>query len=188
VLVVLLLAVALSGCGGDDSNDSPLSDSDSPVVTNDDGEELLACEGADTTVPASAADQADCASPAPALKDGLSWVTVVGTPAGLTADASTFELSVAERDCGDGASPTLHQPFIVKTDQAVTLYMTMDAPSTASDTPSSSAASGDDAEQRFCEGNPIVYGNVDIGEPLGDRAVFDGSTWPPTKIASAPTG
>jgi hypothetical protein len=184
----VLAAVMLSGCGGDDSNNSGVSASDSPVVTNSDGDVMLTCAGSDDTFSTSAADTADCADASPALKEGQSWVTILGTPAGVSADESTFEISVAERDCTGSASPgdALHQPFIVKTDDAVTLYMTMDAPA-ASATPASASASGAEDGARYCEGNPVVYGNVDIGEPLGKRAVFDGSTWPPTKLAGAPS-
>jgi hypothetical protein len=192
MLAALLMAITLSSCGGDGSGDSALSADDSPVVTNDDGEAMLACDGSDSTFPTSDADQQDCANPAPVLKDGLSWVSVLDTPSALTADESTFEISVAERDCTGAASPgeALHQPYIVKTDDAVTLYMAMDSPvnETPSDAPADSGSSAGDADQRFCEGNPVIYGNVDIGEPLGDRAVYDGSTWPPTKIGEVPAG
>jgi hypothetical protein len=181
----VLAAVMLSGCGGRDSDDGGLSASGSPVVTNDDGDLMLAC-ASDSTLPTSGA--ADCEDPVPALKDGQSWVTILATPAGVKADASTFEIEVAEHDCtgADNPGDALHQPYIVKTDDAVTLYMTMETPA-ASDAPTSTGASGGDEEARYCQGNPVIYGNIDLGEPLGKRAVYDGSTWPPTKLAEAPS-
>lgn len=181
---ILAATATLSGCGGDDSNDSGLGASDSPVVADGDGDPMLACPGSDSTFSTADANSADCADPSPALKEGKSWVTIVGTPAGVTADETSFEISVAERDCTDAASPTLHPPFIIKTDDSVTLYMTMDTPA-ASSAPETPAPAGD---TRYCVGNPVVYGTVDLGEALGQRAVFDGSTWPPTKIDDAPVG
>jgi hypothetical protein len=183
----ILATMVFSGCGGDDSTDSGLGASDSPVVTKGD-DPVLTCPGSDATFSTGDADSADCDDPSPQLKSGLSWVTVVGTPAGVDADETSFEISVAQRDCGDGSSPkTLHAPFVVQTDDSVTLYMTMDTPP-ASDTSSAPPTSGDASDQRYCEGNPVVYGTVDLGEKLGQRAVYDGSTWPPTKLDDAPTG
>jgi hypothetical protein len=182
---ILAATAMLSGCGGDNSDDSGLGASDSPVVTDDDGDPMLACPGSDSTFSTADAGSADCADPSPALKEGNSWVTIVGTPAGVTADETSFEISVAERDCTGATNPTLHSPLVIKTDDSVTLYMTMDTPAASSAPETPAPAAGD---TRYCVGNPVVYGTVDLGEALGKRAVFDGSTWPPTKIDDAPVG
>src|SRR3954452_13883780 len=176
----------LSGCGGDGSDSDGLDSSDSPVVTDDDGDPMLTGPGSGGSFSTADADGADCDTPSPELKDGLSWVTVIGAPVGVAADDTSFEISVAERDCTGGPSPgeSLHAPYVVKTDDAVTLYMAMTSPATPStppsDAPSDTKSGG--ADGRYCATNPVVYGTVDLGEALGQRALYDGSTWPPTKL------
>src|SRR3954451_7143399 len=90
--VVLATGIAatamLSGCGGGDSDTDGLGASDSPVVSDDDGNPVLSCPGSTATFATADADGADCDVSSPVLKDGLSWVTVVGTPTGVTADES----------------------------------------------------------------------------------------------------
>ena len=79
-----------------------------------------------------------------------------------------MELEVSERDCASARDPSayLHEPYIVATADAVTLYWTVATPS------------GD----LTCPSNPAVRRSLELEEPLGARTLYDGSVWPPRAL------
>lgn len=136
----------------------------------------------------------------PALTAGLAWAQVAlpeGTPAssqptdqatttdqaartdqaGTTADA-TLELMVTELDCTSARDPEpfLGEPVVIETAEAVTVHWTTEA---------MTGGAG-------CPGNPWVPRTITLEDPLGDRELLDGSTYPPqvvrtvTEIESGP--
>jgi hypothetical protein len=102
----------------------------------------------------------------PVLKDGLAWAVVTGYRG--DAQATTITVEVHERECTSGRDPSsfLHEPFVVETAESVIIYWTSEPPS------------GD----QTCQGNPSVERAVELSEPLGDRIVFDGSSYPPRRL------
>jgi hypothetical protein len=94
---------------------------------------------------------------APALGVGSSWAHLA--------------LEVSERECASARDPSsyLHEPYVVATDDAVTVYWTTNTPS------------GD----LTCPSNPAVRRRVELSEPLGTRTVYDGSVWPPRGLRGA---
>jgi hypothetical protein len=75
---------------------------------------------------------------------------------------------VHELACTSGRDPSdfLQEPRIVQSDESVTVYWT------------SIPAEGD----QNCIGNPSVERTIELDEPLGDRALLDGSTYPPSPV------
>jgi hypothetical protein len=102
----------------------------------------------------------------PALDDGSSWADLArAEPRGATADSTAVDVEVSERECTSARDPSayLREPYVVETETSVTLYWTTDSPSGNQD----------------CPGNPAVTRTVQLGSPLGDRSLYDGSVWPP---------
>lgn len=100
----------------------------------------------------------------PVLKEGLAWAEVTGYRG--DAQATTVTAEVRERQCTSARDPSsfLHEPFVVETAESATMYWTSDP------------AGGD------CQATPTVERAVELSEPLGDRAVFDGSSYPPQRV------
>ncbi len=101
---------------------------------------------------------------APVLKPDVEWAEATT----VRADGATLTLQVNERQCASARDPEpyLHEPVVVETDDAVTIYWTT--------TP---VVGGAD-----CPGNPSVERTVELDAPLGSRAVLDGSTYPPRPV------
>ena len=77
-------------------------------------------------------------------------------------------LRVTEWECTSARDPSayLHEPYVESTDDAVTVYWTTDTPTGNQD----------------CPGNPAVQRSIELAEPLGERAIYDGSVWPPRAL------
>ena len=103
-----------------------------------------------------------CTSLGPVLREGLTWARVNAFEAGATDTELT--LSVSELDCTSARDPRpfLHDPVVVESEHAVTIY--------ATSTPMT--------EDAACPGNPSVDLEAVLDEPLGDRPVLDGSFYP----------
>lgn len=110
-----------------------------------------------------AAGWGDCQL-ASALKPGLEWAEATS----VREDSGSLVLQVNERQCASARDPEpyLHEPVVVETDDAVTIYWTT--------TP---VVGGAD-----CPGNPSVERTVELEAPLGSRTVLDGSTYPPRPV------
>lgn len=104
----------------------------------------------------------------PVLVEGASWAEIAAVPGGAEPDSSVVEVLVYERECTSARdpSPYLHEPVVIERDDTVTLYWTSDIPT------------GD----QTCPGNPRVQRAVKLAQPLGDRTILDGSTWPPRPV------
>ena len=118
----------------------------------------------------------------PFLPEGADWAQLAlpGEPAGPAepadqSDATAqvdhrVDLLVSEVACTSARDPEPHlaEPVVVETAGAVTIYWTTER------------MVGD----ATCPGNPWVPRSVQLQEPLGDRALFDGSTFPPELVTT----
>ncbi len=118
----------------------------------------------------SAGGWGDC-NLAPVLRGGVIWAEISATPVDPDAASSTVAVEVRERECTSGRDPLpfLHEPTVIEADETVTVYWTSDAPHGG----------------QTCQGNPPVRMVVELDEPLGSRALFDGSTWPPKRVTGS---
>lgn len=75
-----------------------------------------------------------------------------------------LRLGIVEQDCTSGRDPLpyLHEPAVVESEEAVTVYFSSE--------PVRGGAS--------CQGNPEASYTLELDEPLGDRVLLDGSTYP----------
>ena len=103
----------------------------------------------------------------PILRTGADWIDVTAATAALD-DPRGLTIDVNERQCTSARDPRpfLDEPVVVETEESVTVYGTI--------TPMTEAAT--------CPGNPTVQLDVVLDEPLGDRVVRDGATWPPREL------
>jgi hypothetical protein len=110
-----------------------------------------------------------CTNLGPVLREDVAWARVGAYTRGET--ASSLTVSVSELDCTSARDPRpfLHDPVVVESDDAVTIYSTT--------TPMTGDAT--------CPGNPSVELDVVLGEPLGDRPVLDGSFYPARPVEPA---
>ncbi len=108
-----------------------------------------------------------CALLGPVLRPGLAWARVT-RPHPDPADPLRVEVSVNELQCTSARDPRpfLHPPAVVETDTSVTVYWTS--------TPMVGGAT--------CQGNPSVRRELVLDRPLADRALLDGSVWPPRPV------
>lgn len=109
----------------------------------------------------------DCPHLGPVLADDADgWVEVTGLSA-PAADTGEVTVVVSEIACTGARDPGpfLHEPTVVETDQSVTVYWTTTPPESAS-----------------CPGNPSVERTLELDAPLGERALLDGSSWPPAPV------
>jgi hypothetical protein len=106
---------------------------------------------------------------APVLAPGLSWAELALPDEGLDRAATSLEVEVHERECTSSRNPEpfLNEPDVVESEDNVTVYWTSNSPE------------GD----QTCPGNPSVKRVVQLDAPLGDRALLDGSTWPPKPVS-----
>lgn len=107
---------------------------------------------------------------APVLEPGNTWVGVTAPSEGLERTSTTFEVGVNEKTCTGSRDPSdyLHDPAIVEENDSVTVYWTSTPPEGA----------------QSCPGNPTVNQTIELDEPLGDRDLLDGSTYPPTPVVA----
>lgn len=110
----------------------------------------------------------DC-NPTPVLPPGASWVEIQAGPNGLDPAASSLSLEVNERECTSARNPEpfLREPVVIEEEDSVTVYWTSDSPTGGQN----------------CPGNPSVSRVIHLEEPLGERAVLDGSSWPARALA-----
>lgn len=108
---------------------------------------------------------------APVLARGVSWAEIAAPPGGLDRVGTSVEVEVSERECTSGRNPEpfLNQPVVVESEHRVIVYWTSDSPEGA----------------QTCPGNPPVRRAVELRQPLGDRALLDGSTWPPKLVSGS---
>lgn len=108
----------------------------------------------------------------PVAPEGAIWAEVTAEPDALSASATRLPVWVSERECTSGRdpSPFLNAPVVVESEGAVTVYWTSRPPEGA----------------QSCPGNPRVKRFVELQDPLGNRPLLDGSTWPPTPAARTP--
>lgn len=108
---------------------------------------------------------------APVLRGGVIWAEISATPVDPDPASSTVAVEVRERECTSGRDPLpfLHEPTVIEADETVTVYLT-------SDTPKGAAT---------CQGGPQVKMTIELDKPLGVRALFDGSTWPPKRVTGS---
>jgi hypothetical protein len=89
--------------------------------------------------------------------DVASWTVRPGQV--LDPAATTFSADVVRETCNDGVTGPVLRPGVVVTDAEVVVTFTVE-PSTG---------------MHRCPGNPPVSYEVDIGQPIGDRVLVDGS-------------
>ena len=108
---------------------------------------------------------------APVLAPGLIWAEIAAPPDGLDRAGTSLEVEVSERECTSGRNPEpfLNDPVVDEGEDSVTVYWTSDSPK----------------GPQTCPGNPSVRRVVQLREPLGDRALLDGSTWPPEPFSGS---
>ncbi len=107
----------------------------------------------------------------PVLPAHSAWAQIA-VPADATNPAgSSVDLLVSEIQCTSARDPEpfLADPVVVETDEAVTVYWTTEQ------------MTGD----ATCPGNPWVPRTIQLKDPLGDRPLLDGSTWPPARVTVA---
>jgi hypothetical protein len=94
-----------------------------------------------------------------------SWV--VDETAPLDPSAELVRLRIQEKNCASGQAPVHREvvPVVVAEDDRITITVLVE--------PVQGVAT--------CPANPWHQIIVDLGEPLGDRALFDGSSLPPTE-------
>lgn len=102
----------------------------------------------------------------PVLHPGRTWVELKAPSLDRASDAPMVDVN--ERTCTSARdpSPFLHDPYVVETDESVTVYWTSTPPEGGQD----------------CPGNPSFSRPLPLDEPLGDRQLLDGSTYPPTPV------
>jgi len=104
----------------------------------------------------------------PVLKPDVGWVEIVAAPVGLDPAATSIPVDVTEGRCTTGRDPEpyLREPVVVEAADAGTVYWTSDAIEGAAD----------------CPGNPVVRRVVELDQPLGNRELLDGSSWPAAPV------
>lgn len=112
----------------------------------------------------SVVDWGDCAL-TPALKPGLGWAGL--SNASGDPSSSVLTVDVTEVGCTGARDPAayLQEPVMVETDASVTISW------------ATTESLGAD-----CPGNPSVTRQLQLAEPLGNRTILDGSTWPATPL------
>jgi len=91
---------------------------------------------------------------------GAPAVWELGSNASLTASSESFTAMVSRLECSDGVTGEVHEPSVESTAEQVVVTFTV-------------APIPDGAHT--CPGNDLVPFVVDLGEPLGDRSLWDGA-------------
>lgn len=102
-------------------------------------------------------------------RDGGRMATVLAPSGPRAADGSSISVGVTERDCTSGRDVREHllKPWFVETSHAITVYWP------------TGPVGGDFVN---CLGNPEHDVALELPSPLGDRALLDGSVWPPQQV------
>lgn len=100
---------------------------------------------------------------------GQEGVVVSAPEGGVEQEDRTITVLATERECSGGrdVTPYLSEPEVVETEDRVSVRLTADEVVGAAS----------------CQGNPSVEVEVELTEPLGDREIVDGGSWPPTPLA-----
>lgn len=116
----------------------------------------------------------NCSQLGPVVEEGLTWVEVSSPPGGVVRDTTTVDVGVTEGTCTGGRDPLPHlrEPYVEETAQSVTIYWTSDPPGGVSS----------------CIGPPPTPTTLTLSEPLGDRALLDGSRFPPAPVGPSDFG
>lgn len=111
-----------------------------------------------------------CPRLAPVLAGDRDWVEVTAPPGGLDRSATELTVLVMEHQCTGARDPRpfLDEPTVTESPDRVVISWT------------SRRVEGD----ATCPGNPAVSQVVELAEPLGERTLLDGSTWPPTVVGA----
>lgn len=105
----------------------------------------------------------------PALDASTNWAQIAWAEDAAEADGGTLHLLVSEMECASARDPEpflAPEPYVVETEQDVTLYWTSEA-----------VVGGAN-----CPTNPWVERTVELASDLGERTLLDGSTWPPRQV------
>ena len=128
---------------------------------------LVGCgEATEPSAPVTAAEESRAA--APVLPAGHDWAEVTAPRGGLDRSTADVTVLVMERQCTGARDPRryLGDPAVIEEDDRVVVSWTSPWPEGAS----------------TCPGNPRVERVIHLNEPLGDRELLDGSTWPATPV------
>jgi hypothetical protein len=110
----------------------------------------------------------------PALPADRDWLHVAGPVSGVSAQSTSVSVQVYPDGCRPESAPLVYAPEIVRTGDTLTIYLVSKVWRPHHD--------GD----YFCEGDRGLDSiKVDLGAPLGDRSVYDGSVWPPLLLGTA---
>lgn len=105
---------------------------------------------------------------------GMLWVEIAAPDADPL--SSQLQLDLAEGACLSGRDPDdfLNEPIVVETPESVTVFWTS----------SLTLDPGEELQDLSfaCPSNPIVTRTLELDEPLGNRVVLDGSTWPASDV------
>lgn len=109
-----------------------------------------------------------CPRLAPVLPHGQDWVQITAPDGGLDRTATDLTVLVMEHQCTGARDPRpfLNEPVLVEAGDRVVVTLTSPWPDGGA----------------TCPGNPTVEHVLHLSEPLGDRELLDGSTWPPTPV------
>lgn len=102
----------------------------------------------------------------PWLPDGEQWVKINGVSAGRDTREPTLQVNEMECTSGRDPRPYLRKPTILETGDRVTVSWTSAAPKGVNN----------------CIGSMPVPATVQLSEPLGDRVLYDGSSWPARRV------
>jgi len=106
----------------------------------------------------------------PALDPAYSWAQLSRPGGGLERESRTVTVGVNEMACSSGRDPSdfIQEPYLQETGESVTVYLTTKAPE----------------GMNACPGRPPVPYELTLAEPLGDRALLDGSTYPAAPVGA----
>jgi hypothetical protein len=108
-----------------------------------------------------------------AIPPGRSPVEIKAPKGGVDGGITDPVVMVNELDCTSGRDPRpfLGEPELVEDDERVLVTMSSERMEGGAD----------------CQGNPSVPITLRLDQPIGDRELLDGGTWPPTpvKVAAA---
>jgi hypothetical protein len=106
-----------------------------------------------------------------AIPEGRSPVVIKAPRGGVDGSSTNPVVMVNERECTGGRDPVPHLgvPQVVADDERVLVTMTSETM----------------REAATCQGNPSAPVALDLDEPIGDRELLDGGTWPPTSLKVA---
>lgn len=106
----------------------------------------------------------------PVLDPAYSWARASRPEGGLERQSRTVTVGVIEMACSGARDPSdfIQEPYLQETEESVTVYLTTRAPE----------------GMNSCPGRPPVDYELTLAEPLGDRELLDGSTFPATPVGA----